>query len=110
MIYESIQQDLGLWEAWIEFDPIHPESFGTLYVVGEVETGLNCSPVVIKCAHSCNPSQLVLHIHAPAPGKSGNLAEVVYSEPVNGIGQYTVVTVYWGDTVVVQMKDIEVII
>ena len=36
MIYNTIQQDIDLWEAWVEFDAVATNCFGTLYITGEV--------------------------------------------------------------------------
>ena len=35
----AMEQDVDLWEVWIEYDQFDPDYFGVLYVHGEVFSG-----------------------------------------------------------------------
>jgi|SRR6476646_3508874 hypothetical protein len=103
----ALQQDLDLWEVWIEYDQFHPEHFGTLYVHGEIATNKKICPRLTKI--SKDGSQLTLQL----PTKSevdGCLKEVLYSEPIKNLNQYTSVCICEGDEVVEVLDDIEVMI
>ncbi len=45
-----IQNDIDLWEVWVEYDQFHPEYFGTLYVHGEIPADKKNSSDFIKIA------------------------------------------------------------
>ena len=103
----ALQQDLDLWEVWIEYDQFHPENFGTLYVHGEIPTKKKISSRLTKISE--DGRQLTLQL----PSKSeadACMKEVVYSEPVKNLNQYTSVCICEGDEVVALLDDIEVMI
>ena len=103
----ALQQDLDLWEVWVEYDQFHPEHFGTLYVHGEILTNKKITSTLTKITN--NSRQLILQL----PSKSdmeGQMKEVLYSEPIKNLGQYTSVCICEGDDVVALIDDIEVMI
>jgi hypothetical protein len=100
--------DVNLWEVWIEYDQFHPEYFGTLYVHGEIWTDKKTSSSLTKLA-SNGKEELVLLL----PEKSHNLSystEVVYSEPIKNLNQYTTVSIYSGSELIGCFSDIEIMI
>jgi hypothetical protein len=100
--------DVNLWEVWIEYDQFHPEYFGTLYVHGEIWTDKKTSSSLTKLA-SNGKEELVLLL----PEKSHNLSystEVVYSEPIKNLNQYTTVSIYSGSELIGCFNDIEIMI
>ena len=95
MIYRT-REELGFWEAWIEFDPLHAHDFGTLYVLGEVQTAKQARKPLLKKAVSSagRGHQLVLEIDSCAICLGGRTRELIYSEPIRQINQYTSIAVY----------------
>jgi hypothetical protein len=102
-----LQQDLDLWEVWIEYDQFHPEYFGTLYVHGEMPTNKRISSLLTKVDTSDN--QLTLQLPAEID-VDGCMKEVRYSEPIRNLNQYTSVCICEGDEVVGLLDDIEIMI
>ena len=103
----ALQQDLDLWEVWIEYDQFHPENFGTLYVHGEILTSKKIKRRLTKISNGS--PQLLLQL----PSKfemEGSMKEVLYSEPIKNLNQYTSVCICEGDEVVALFDDIEVMI
>jgi len=103
-----LQQDLDLWEVWIEYDQFSPEIFGILYVHGEVTVDKKTSSYLTKItgAEEC---QLNLQL----PVISTNVTstkEVLYSEPIKNLNQYTSIRIYAGDELIGYFDDIEVMI
>jgi hypothetical protein len=102
-----LQQDLDLWEVWIEFDQFDPEHFGTLYVHGEVSTNKHSSSRLIKMdEEGC---QLTLQLPSGSVGPR-HMKELLYSEPIRNLNQYTSVCICEGDTMVALFDDIETMI
>lgn len=102
------QQDLDLWEVWIEYDQFHPEYFGTLYVHGEVAMDKKNSSSLTKidAKEGC---QLNLQLPSISSGQSP-IKEVLYSEPIRNLNQYTSVCIYAGNDLIGSFNDIEVMI
>ena len=103
----AIQQDLDLWEVWIEYDQFHPEYFGTLYVHGEITTGQKTNSCLIRMREEgCQ-----LHLQLPANISGiGDSQEVVYSEPIKNLNQYSAICIYAGEELVGFINDIEIMI
>ena len=111
MIYQQIEQDLDLWEAWIEFDPESPNSFGTLYLLGEVMASKKDQhPFIIKSAADNNKQQLILTVQTTTSGHPTRMAEVVYSETLNHIDQYSSILIYQDNELIAQIGDIEILV
>lgn len=101
-------QDVNLWEVWIEYDQFHPEYFGTLYVHGEIWTDKKAGSSFIKIAAD-KKEELTLQL----PERSHDLnytMEVVYSEPIKNLNQYTSVSIYSGNELIGCFNDIEILI
>jgi hypothetical protein len=111
MIYQTIQQDIDLWEAWIEFDAMASNCFGTLYIMGEVVVDKKENhPFIIKCVQEDEPQTLILRlqtVYSTAPGK---VTEVVYAEALKNIDQYNSIKVYKNHELLAQIDEIEVMI
>jgi len=104
----AIQPDTDLWEIWIEYDQFHPEYFGTLYVHGEIPTDKKTSLSLIKIGTS-EDNQLSLQLPVESSGIS-NTKEVLYSEPIRNLNQYTSVCIYAGNELIGCFNDIEIMI
>jgi hypothetical protein len=111
MIYHPIKQDIDLWEAWIEFDQESPHYFGTLYLIGEVAAAKkDPHPFVIKSVSDTNKQQLILTVQTTTSAHPSRMAEVVYSEPLTHIDQYSSILIYQDNELIAQIKDIEVLV
>jgi hypothetical protein len=110
MNVSAIIQETGLWEAWIEFDPLNSKGFGTLYILGEAPVNRKSKNQGIKKIGVGNTSFLVLSIpEVKGPGRFTN-KEVLYYEPIVKIDQYKHIVVYQGEELLAEIHDIEVLI
>ena len=107
IMMNAIHQDLDLWEVWIEYDQFHPEYFGTLYVHGEITADKKLSSSLIKMhEEGCQ-----LHLQLPArPVGINGTQEVVYSEPIKNLNQYSSVCIYADEELIGFINDIEIMI
>jgi hypothetical protein len=111
MIKATKQNEVGLWEAWIEFDSITPGYFGMLYVLGEVQMKKkNLHPFLIKSISEGDTKQLVLNIDESLLSSGANMQEVSYSQPLLNIDQYASIVIYAGEELIEQIEDIEVLV
>jgi hypothetical protein len=106
----TVIQETGLWEAWIEFDPLNSSSFGTLYILGEAPVNRKSKTPVITRVDGENSSFLVLRLpEVNGPGRFTS-KEVLYSESVQQIDQYKTIIVYQGEELIAEITDIEVLV
>lgn len=103
-----IQQDTDLWEVWVEYDQFHPEYFGTLYVLGEFPSDKKSNSSFQKI-NSENSSQLILQLPSKTSANRPT-REVLYSEPIRNLNQYTSICIYAGTELIGWFHDIEVMI
>lgn len=102
-----IQQDIDLWEIWVEYDPFHPEYFGILYVHGEIASDKKAALSFTKIDDE--DAQLILQL--PARSACVNyVREVFYSEPIRNLNQYTSIYIYAGDELIGCFDEIEIMI
>jgi hypothetical protein len=106
------QPEIGLWEAWIEFDHLTSNYFGMLYVLGEIEVGKKINhPFLLKADDYNDTSrELVLRINPDEISNGNHVQEILYSEPLRSIDQYTSVKVYSEEALIVNLEDIEVLV
>lgn len=104
----AVQQDVDLWEVWIEYDPFHPQYFGTLYVHGEMQADKRAGLFLTKANYD-NSNQLILQV--PERTSVHNYTtEVLYSEPVKNLNQYSSIFIYEGSELIGCFTDIEIMI
>jgi hypothetical protein len=109
MISQIKQQDIDLWEAWVEYDQLDPHYFGTLYVNGEVVTGQTGKcPLIIK-KQSQSGAVLTLELPHMLPGRNYT-REVCYSEPICSLEQYAAIHIYAGTEFITCIDEIEILI
>jgi len=108
MISQATEQDIDLWEVWIEYDQFNPHLFGTLYVIGEIMIDHKYDQPLLRKAEGTG-KQLVLQVPPRCLGR-GRAREVSYSEPIENIGQYTSISIYAGDELITSFEEIEVMI
>ena len=103
----TIRQDTDLWEVWIEYDQFHPENFGTLYVHGEISADKKNRSSFKKL--SVIDGVLILQL--PVRNNEDTCTrEVVYSESIKNLNQYTSVSIYSGNELIGHFDEIEVMI
>ena len=110
MNYRTTQQDIDLWEAWIEFDAMAPHRFGTLYIMGEVIAARESHPFIIKCVQEDEPQILVLNVQSADSASRGKIAEVVYAESIGNLDQYSSVKIYKDGELLTQIDEIEILV
>jgi hypothetical protein len=110
MSNHTIQQHLDLWDAWIEFDPVSPDCFGTLYLTGEVFIDKKGSrPHVLKSLLESECHTLTLHLKAAA-SHPVRVEEVTYSEPLSRIDQYRSIKIFSDGELITEINTIEVVV
>ncbi|HEU4472199.1 MAG TPA: hypothetical protein VFR58_14000 [Flavisolibacter sp.] len=108
MISQVTEQDIDLWEVWIEYDQFNPEHFGILYVIGEIKVDHKSNEPLIRKSED-GGKHLVLHVPPRSHARS-RTREVSYAEPIYNIGQYTSISIYAGHELVMSLDEIEVMI
>lgn len=110
MIKATKHKEIGLWEAWIEFDSITPGYFGMLYVFGEIEMKKALThPFVLKREQG-SKDELVLKIDPTYISSGAPMQEVLYSEPLFNIDQYASITVFAGEELIEKIEEIEILV
>jgi hypothetical protein len=103
-------QETGLWEAWVEFDHLDSNAFGTLYILGEAPVNSKTKNCCITKVDGVDSSFLVLQMPALPDTGRFKTKEVLYSEKVHKIDQYKTIVVYQGEEMITEITDIEVLI
>ena len=107
----TLTLDLELWEAWIEFDHLHKNRFGILYVLGEAPVNAKEKIVrMVKTTDENDPGKLILTIPDSLQKGRSKVKEVIYSEPVPRIGQYHTIIIYKGNDFLAEISEIEVLV
>ena len=107
MISELKQQDVDLWEAWIDLQNNLETNCATLYVVGDVFSDDRFrQPYFIKREHH-DPTVLMLEILPGISSEDGYVMEVLYAEELEVIDQYQSILIYSAGELVTQINDIE---
>jgi len=109
MIRQVHQEDIDLWEVWIEYDQFNPKKFGTLYVLGEILTDHSSTRNAIKMSGASKDKQLVLQVPEKPSGRC-RMTEVYYAEPIEDLNQYASISIYAGTQLVATIDEIEVMI
>ena len=108
MISKQEILEIDLWELWIEFDQFNPHQFGILYVLGETMVGQGSGKTLIKkMVHE--DGQLVLQLPA-RPERGGRMKEILYSESVDNLTQYSSVFIYAGTELIASFDEIEILV
>ncbi len=107
MLTEPKIQNVDLWEAWIDLQTPSNGGVGTLYLIGDVYTDDRLAqPFFIKRKQP-NSNVLALDIKPGITTEDGYVTEIVYSEELQHIDQYTAICIYAGDELITRMQDLE---
>lgn len=101
--------EIDLWEAWVEFDPVSENNFGTLYIIGEAITDKNCRQPFIRQVDGEIEGRLNLFLQR-TESEPGKRREIIYAEPIYHLSQYGSVAVYSNGSLVAEITHIEVMI
>jgi hypothetical protein len=101
--------EIDLWEAWVEFDPVSENSFGTLYIIGEAVTDKKCRQPFVRQSDNEIEGRLNLFLQR-TENEPGKRREIIYAEPIYHPGQYRSVAVYSNGSLVAEISHIEVMI
>lgn len=107
MLIEPKQQNVDLWEAWIDLQIVSNGGTATLYIIGDVYTNDHFArPYFIKRQHN-NPKVLKLDILPGITSEDGYITEIMYAEELNHVDQYSSIFIYAGDELLTTLQDIE---
>ena len=101
-------KETGLWEAWIEFDPLG-KSFGTLHVLGEIEFGSSQKLKLVPAQNSHKSKTLILRFEKLTPGKT-RVKELAFSMPVKNLNDIRRIKILEGDSVFICLDEVEVLV
>jgi hypothetical protein len=107
MLIESKQQNVDLWEAWIDLQTASNGATATLYLIGDVFTDDRFAPPYFIRREHNNPKILSLEILPGITSEEGYITEVMYAEELSNIDQYTAIFIYSGKEIVTRIYDIE---
>jgi hypothetical protein len=109
MKQKHLETAIDLWEAWIEFDHVSDNSFGTLYIIGEAKVSIGTKqPLFIKKWDDNIPGRINLHLQTITG--TGRLTEIIYAEPVTKLDLYKSVAIYCDGELVTQINNIEILV
>jgi hypothetical protein len=111
MITHIKEQEIEIWDAWIEYDPTSAKQFGTIYLMGEIQTTDKANhEFFIKEKQAAGQSELVLTINPDSVLGRGRYREVIYAEPIRNLNQYRSIRIMAGDELLTVINDIEVLV
>ncbi len=107
MLIQSKQQNVDLWEAWIDMQTASNSGSATLYLIGDIfSDSVLTKPFFRKRKHSI-PDVLSLEILPGITSEEGYVTEIMYSEELQQVDQYKTIFIYAGNELVTQIQDIE---
>lgn len=111
MTTTTTAQNIDLWEAWVDVQSTDDPPSATLFVIGDVVVNnLILEPKFVKRpSFEHRPTWLVLEIVPNILCDEGTELEIVYSEKLANIHQYTGVMVMLGNEVIVEMDELDII-
>src|SRR5215203_5657707 len=93
MLIKSKQQNVDLWEAWIDSQTA-TNGAATLYLIGDIFSNDRLAkPFFEKRKHS-SPGILSLEILPGITSEDGYITEIMYSEELHQPDQYTAIFIY----------------
>jgi hypothetical protein len=108
---KALQPQTELWEAWIEFDPLSSDSFGRLYVLGEVLQPRRSAPPLLEArVDPGRPSCLELHLHINTGSGPLCYREVCYSEALPPLDRYTSILICQDGRAIAEITEMEVLV
>ena len=112
MTNQLLQENVDLWEAWIDTEIPGKYGHGTLHVIGEVATSKKSFLPKIRKADSGLGSSDILHLEVCfcELGDNGRVEEVIYSEALKKNTPYQKIVITINNEVVNEINEIEYIV
>lgn len=106
----TINDEVDLWESWIERQVNGSQEVNMLYVVGEIlADASNGQPVLVKKAMQSTPKELHLEVRPPQFVNQLVSEEVYYSEVIDDLETYNTVVIHNGNQVIAYIDEIEIL-
>ena len=107
MLIQSKQQNVDLWEAWIDLETTNSGGAATLYLIGDIFTENIFAKPFFKKREDFIPDVLSLEIVPGITSEDGYVTEIMYSEDLQEVDQYKSIFIYAGNELLTQIQDIE---
>lgn len=107
MLIQPKQQNVDLWEAWIDLQTTNSAGTATLYLIGDIFTENIFAKPFFKKREDFIPEVLSLEILPGITSEDGYVTEIMYSEDLQDIDQYKTIFIYAGNELLTQIQDIE---
>jgi len=101
------QQNVDLWEAWIDLQTTTNSGTATLYLIGDIFTENVFAKPFFKKREDYIPDVLSLEIIHGITSEDGYPTEIMYSEELQEVDQYKTIFIYAGNELLTQIGDIE---
>jgi hypothetical protein len=108
--YMTINDEVDLWESWIDRQIIGFQEVNMLYVMGEILADVsNESPVLVKKELQSTPGELHLEVKPPQYVNKLVNEEVFYSEVIDDLDIYHTIVIHNGNQVIAYIDEIEIL-
>ncbi|MCU7547710.1 hypothetical protein OCK74_01230 [Chitinophagaceae bacterium LB-8] len=110
--YNTKENNIDLWEAWIDMQNSGKNQRGTLYIIGDVVINNRIlRPFLVK-KEAVHPTkdELLLEVIPHIISENGYTVEVFYSEELQSPNQYKSITIYSGNIQIAKITEIEVLL
>ena len=107
MLIESKQQNIDLWEAWIDLQTATSGGAATLYLIGDIFIENVFAKPFFKKRENDASDVLSLEILPGITSEDGYVTEIMYSEELLQIDQYNAIFIYAGNELFAKIQDIE---
>ena len=106
MLIDSKQQNVDLWEAWIDMQ-VSSNGAATLYLIGDVFTDDRLEqPFFVKKNHA-DADVLALQIMPGITSEDGYITEIMYAEELMQVDQYSAIHIYAKNELLTSIQEIE---
>jgi hypothetical protein len=108
--YMTINDEVDLWESWIDRQIIGSQKVNMLYVMGEILADVgNGTPVLVRKQNQSDPKQLHLEVKPPQYLNKLLTEEIFYSEVIDHIDAYDTIVIHNGNQVIAYIDEIEIL-
>ncbi|MBA2328780.1 MAG: hypothetical protein ACR2KB_14930 [Chitinophagaceae bacterium] len=108
--YMTINDEVDLWESWIDKQVIGSQEVNMLYVMGEIlADASNGKPLLVKKKIQSTPKELHLEVMPPQFVNKLISEEVFYSEVIDDLDTYNTVVIHNGNQEITYIDEIEIL-
>lgn len=106
----TINDEVDLWESWVDRQIIGLQEVNILYVMGEIlADATSGQPVLVKKEHQPTTKELHLEVKPPQYLNKIVTEEIFYSEIISDLDTYDTVVIYNGNQVIAYIDEIEIL-